>query len=302
MKKVWISALLLFAVISMQAQEFNATVRVTAPTLQLADPKIINLLQQRVDEFMNTNKWTDDTYEPEERINLNLQITITKDLSANQFRVDLGVQATRPVYGSGYESPIFAHLDKDVAIAFEEFKPIVATKNQFVDNLSSILSFYAYLVIGLDRDSFSPFGGSDYLLFCQEIVNAVPPSVARGLDQGWANPRDNQTRFFIIDDILNPKMKGFRQGFYDYHRKGLDLMHNDAAAGKSKMKEYLVTLDELNQSYPNTFIMRIFANTKASEITTVFQVGEQRERFEIYNIMSRIDPANSSKYEPIRRG
>lgn len=296
-----IIGIFLLAVGSLSSQEFDATVRVTAPTLQLADPAIIQQLQQRVEEFMNTHQWTEDTYEAEERIKLNLQITITKDLQVNQFRVDLGISATRPVYNSSYESPILTHLDRDVAITFEEFKPIVATKNQFVDNLSSILSYYAYLVLGLDGDSFEEYGGNKYLLYCQEIVNAVPPATTR-LDGGWANPRNTETRYYIIDDLLNPKMRGFRRGFYTYHRKGLDLMYDNLEEGKNNITTFLNEMDDLNQSYPNMFITRIWANTKAAEITNIFSVGNQKDRFQIYTIMTRIDPANSSKYEPIRRG
>lgn len=292
---------LLFLTAAAEAQEFIATVRVTAPTLQLADPKILQQLQNRVEEFMNTNQWTKDDYLPHEKIKLNLQITISKDVSVNNFLVDLGIQATRPVYESTYETPIFSHLDRDLAIVFEEFKPITATQNNFNDNLSSILSYYAYLVLGLDRDSFSPSGGEEYFRFCQEIVNSVPPAMA-DLDKGWANPRDIRTRYYIIDNLLNPRMKLFRQGFYEYHRKGLDLMTTNIEEAKKNMASVITDIDDLNTKYPNTFIIQIFANTKAAEITNIFQVGEQKERFDIYTKMSRIDPANSQKYEAIRRG
>ena len=292
---------LLLTCLGLRAQEFDANVRVTAPTLQLADPKILDQLKARVEEFMNTTQWTDDTYLPEERIKLNIQITITEDRTVNNFLIDFGIQATRPVYGAGYESPILSHLDKAVAIEFEEFRPIIATENNYTDNLSSILSFYSYLVLGLDGDSFSSFGGEPYFLICQEIVNSIPPGVTR-VDRGWADPRNTRTRYYIIENLLNPRLKNFRQGMYDYHRKGLDLMHKDPEGGKATMAKVLKDIDEINNSYPNQFLIQVFANTKASEITSVFQVGELKDRLQIYTIMSRIDPANSSKYEPIRKG
>jgi len=274
---------------------------VTAPTLQLADPKILTQLQNRVEEFMNTNQWTKDDYLPHEKIKINLQITISKDVSVNNFLVDLGVQATRPVYGASYETALLSHLDRDIAIVFEEFKPITATQGNFNDNLSSILSYYAYLILGLDRDSFSPSGGDPFFKICQEIVNSVPPSMT-AIDKGWANPRNTRTRYYVIDNILNPRMKLFRQGLYDYHRQGLDLMSSNIAKGKESIANVIKDIDDLNTKYPNTFMIQIFANTKAAEITNIFQKGEQKERFEIYTRMARIDPANTQKYEAIRKG
>lgn len=287
--------------IFMQAQEFLASVRVTAPTLQLADPKILEALENSVEEFLNTQKWTEDDYLPEERIKANIQITITEDRSANNFVIDLGVQATRPVYGSGYESPLISHLDKSIPITFEEFNPIIPTKDNYTDNLSSILSYYAYIMLAMDYDSYEPFGGEPYFLIAQDIVNAVPPGIAAS-DKGWADPRNTRTRYFIVENALSPRFKAYRRAMYDYHRQSLDLMHKDSETALSTMTTALEAINEVDKNYPNTFLIQIFTNTKAGELSDIYQQGDLDTRLKIYGIMTRLDPANSNKYEPIRRG
>jgi hypothetical protein len=291
----------LLSSLTANAQDFLASVRVSAPTLQLADPKVIAALENTVSEFMNTQQWSDNEYLPEERIKCNIQITIKEDRSSSSFVIDLGVQATRPVYGSGYETSLLNHLDKDIPISFEEFKPLLPTKDNFTDNLSSVLSYYAYLIIGLDADSFSPFGGEDHFLIARDIVNSVPPGMAAA-DKGWADPRNTRTRYFIVENLLNARFKPFRQGMYDYHRKGLDLMHKDVDAGVLSMTKVLEAINEVDKAYPNAFLTQIFTNTKAGEIANIFKPVDLDTRLKVYSIMTRLDPANSAKYEPIRRG
>ena len=287
--------------LSLHAQDFVASVRVSSPTLQLADPKVITALENTVSEFMNTQQWSENEYLPEERIKCNVQITIKEDRSSNSFLIDFGIQATRPVYGSGYETALLNHLDKDIPIAFEQFKPLLPTKDNFTDNLSSLLSYYAYLILGLDADSFSAFGGEDYYLIARDIVNAIPPGMAAA-DKGWADPRNTRTRYFIIENMLNARFKPYRQAMYEYHRKGLDLMHKDVDTGIKTMTAALEAINEVDKTYPNAFLTQIFTNTKAGEIANIFKPVDLDTRLKVYSIMTRLDPANSAKYEPIRRG
>lgn len=295
--------ILLFSLIPLWSftQEFNATVRVTAPTLQLADPKVLDNMEKSITEFMNTQQWTDTDYLPEERIKLNMQITISEDRSNSSFLVEFSIQATRPVYGASYETPLISHKEGGVPIEYVEFRPIIQTKDNFTDNLSSILSFYAYYILGLDYDSFAPFGGEEYFLIAQDIVNAVPPGMASA-DQNWADPRDTRTRYYMVENMLNPRLKPFRQAMYDYHRQGLDLMHKDVDTGLANITTSLEAINEADRSYPNTFLVQIFTNTKAAEVANIFKQGQLDTRLKIYSIMTRLDPANSNKYEPIRRG
>lgn len=301
MIRYYLSIVLLGSLIQGTSQEFTASVRVTSPTLQIADPKILESLENTVTEFMNTQQWTSEEYLPEERININIQITVTEDRSSNNFLIDLGVQATRPVYGASYETPLISHLEKSVPIVFEQFRPIIPTKDNFTDNLSSVLSFYAYYILALDHDSFSPFGGEDFFLITQDIVNAVPPGMAAS-DPNWADPRNTRTRYYMVENALNPRFKPFRRAYYDYHRQSLDLMHKDIDTALENMTKALEAINEVDKAYPNTFLVQIFANSKANEISDIFQQGQLNTRLKIYSIMTRIDPANSHKYEPIRKG
>ena len=299
--RILITFLLILSSQLLIGQEFLASVRVTAPTLQLADQKILESFENAVEEFMNTQKWTDEDYLPEERIKANIQITITEDRSSSNFLVDLGIQATRPVYGSNYETPLISHLDRGVNIIYEQFRPIIPTKDNYTDNLSSILSYYAYIMLALDHDSFSSFGGDPYFLIAQDIVNAIPPGVA-ATDKGWADPRNTRTRYYIVENALSPRFKAYRKAMYDYHRLALDIMHKDVTTGLNTMTSTLEAINEVDKAYPNTFLIQIFTNTKAGEISNIYQQGDLDTRLKIYGIMTRLDPANSNKYEPIRRG
>jgi len=281
------------------SQELNCEVRVTSPKLQTADPKVIKDLEQAVGDFMNSQQWTNDIFNQEEQIRCNLQINITEDLSSTSFKCDIALQAVRPVFGSSYETPLITHVDKDVTFTFEQFNPLEKSTGVFFDNLSSVLSFYAYLMIGLDYDSFAPLGGEEHFQTALNIVNTIPPNVA-SQNKGWRSLDGNRNRYWIIENILNPKVRPLRQAMYNYHRKSLDLMHKDTDNAKSAMLVALEDISNVNRSYPNAMILQMFANAKGSEVVEIFKQADSKQQIRVYQIMSRIDPANISKYTVLR--
>ncbi len=281
------------------AQELDFQVTVNTPKLQTADPIVFESLEKALLEFINTRDWIDDKFLPEERIKGSIQLTITKDLSTTSFEADLAIQATRPAYGSTYETALLNHVDKGIRFSFEQFEPLIYTQDVFNDNLSSIISFYVYLILGMDYDTFSPLGGSTHFLQARQIVNSLPNQIADY--QGWASLKSNRNRFWMIDNILNPKVKPYRRAMYDYHRQGLDLMSTDTETGKATMLTALAAIDEVHKSYPNSMIIQMFSNTKSEEIVEIFKVGSREQKSKISQIMTRVDPAHASKYRQIGR-
>ncbi|MCB9283107.1 MAG: DUF4835 family protein [Lewinellaceae bacterium] len=298
-KWLYTSMLALLSLASTQAQELDVNVTVNTPTLQLADPRVFQDLKTAIQAFMNNQKWTDESYLPEERIKVNLVLTVSQEFSANSFGGELAIQAVRPVYGSSYETPLLSHNDRDVSFTYEQFQPLQYSEVSFNDNLSSILAFYAYIIIGLDYDSFVPFGGDNYFQTAQDVLSAVPQSVTAS-NKGWRSIDGNRNRYWIIENLLSPRVRNFRQAYYDYHRQALDIMYKDVVSGRILMLKAIEDIVQVNQNYPNAMIVQMFTNAKSSEIVEIFKQGTPTEKNRIVQAMSRIDAANASKYRAIR--
>ena len=292
--------LTIFIFNNLQAQEVQFQVTVNTPKLQTADPKLFQNLESALQDFLNNQRWTEDDFEVEERIKCNIQLTITAEESANLFKADLAIQSVRPVYGTSYETPLLSHVDKDVTFKYEQFQPIDYSENLYIDNLSSVISFYVYVILGMDYDSFSPYGGDPYFQIAQNILNTVPQEVT-GSFKGWRSLDGNRNRYWIIENILTPRVRPFRQANYDYHRLGLDVMEKTPESARSSMMSALEVVDQVNRAYPNSMILQMFANAKANEIIDVFKEGNPSEKSRVYSIMTKLDAANASKYRGISR-
>ncbi len=295
MKNWFLPILTLLFVLQVNAQELEVSVTMNTPKLQTADPKVFETLRQSIEEFINNQKWTNDEYEQEERIKFNLIMTITIEIDANTFGAELLLQSTRPVFGSTYETPLFKHLDKNITFSYQQYQPLEYSQTSYINELSSILAFYANVVIGMDYDSFSPFGGDIYFEKAQDIINQVPPGIASSV-KGWRSVDGNRNRYWLIENLLTPRVRPFRQSYYDYHRQGLDLMHENPTTGRAVMTQALSTLMSVNQSYPNSMIMQVFANTKADEIIEIYKGAFPDEKSQIIKVMVKVDPSKASNY------
>ncbi|MBI5916970.1 MAG: DUF4835 family protein [Bacteroidetes bacterium] len=295
MKNWFLLAIIGLLTCSIQAQELQVKVTMNTPKLQTADPAVFQTLRQGIEEFMNNQKWTNDVFEEEERIKLDIVITISKELSANTFEAEVSLQSIRPVFASNYETPMFKHQDKDVLFTYEQFQPLDYSQTTYLNNLTSVLAYYAYIAIGMDYDSFSPFGGDAYFQLAQDIVNRIPPNVASNVP-GWRSTENNRNRYWLVENILSPRMRGFRQLVYDYHRQGLDVMHEDASVGRAVMTQALESLEPMNRSYPNSMILQVFSNTKSDEIIEIYKGGATTEKNAVTRTMEKIDPTRASEY------
>ena len=281
------------------AQELKCDVKISSPQLQTADPKNIKALESAITDFMNNNKWTDNDFKEEEKINVTININIKEDISNTKFKADFLIQATRPIYMSSEKTRLITHNDKDVTFDYEGTESIEFSESNFRDNLSSVLSFYAYIIIGLDFDSFSAYGGSDYFQIAQNIVNTVPPSAAAA-NRGWRARDGQRNRYWLIESILNPRVKPMRLALYNYHRKGLDMMHDDVTTATANVADAMNTINQVNQSYPNSMIMSTFALSKSDEVLDIFLGASPQQKRQIYATMVKIDAANASKYRGLR--
>ena len=261
--------LFLFTAKVATAQEFNTQVTVNTPKIQSVDPKLFKNFETVVAEFMNTRNWVEDDFEPGERIDLNIVITINEEVSQTYFKGEMTIQASRPVYGTGYNSILFQTLDKDFEFSFQEYERLDFSENTYTSNLTSTLAFYAYIILGMDYDSFSEMGGEQYLQKAQDILNAVPRSNVKG----WtAAGTINRSRYWLIENLLNPRMQNMRRAMYEYYLLGLDRIaqEEEMAKGLTSVFKALQTIDATNQSNPNSMWVQIFSDAKKDEILELF--------------------------------
>ncbi len=290
---------LLLPLAALLGQELNATVKVNFLKVENVDPTVFATLEQSIAEFLNNTNWTEDFFESDERIDCNFLLTIQEEVSPTTFRAELAVQASRPVYGSNYQTTLLNHNDGDVTFTYEQFQPLIFSRNAFNDNLSAVLSFYAYVILGLDYDSFSLYGGEPYFQVAQDIINNVPSSAANAF-KGWRSIDGNRNRFWIIENVLSPRVRPLRQSWYEYHRHGLDLMAEQPDAGRAVISQALEALPDMNQTYPNTMILQMFNNAKHNEIVEIYKGGAPAERNRIVQVMTQIDPPNAQAYRSIQ--
>lgn len=294
-----VSIMAIFCAPFSNAQELNLEVKITTPALRTADPKSLQVLEREIREFMNNQKWTSHDFEQEEKIEGALQINIKEDLTANSFVADFYISTGRPVFNSNYTTPVINHVEKDVAFSYEELTPLRNNASIFTDNLSAILTFYAYIMIGYDFDTFSSFGGEEYFRTANSILASVPPNVVAN-DPSWSSLGGERNRYWLIENLLNPKLRGYRQAVYNYHRNSLDKMTNDIPTSKAILLSSLKDIEAARRVYPDAMVLQMFSNAKRAEILEIFKNSVKSEQREVYRIMAAVDPAQSDYLSELR--
>jgi hypothetical protein len=297
--KAFLIFLFVFATLSFSAQELNCQVSVVSnPALDVntTEKEIFQELEQKVFELMNGTSWTKTEFEVEERINCIMQISITAVPSTGKYEANIQVQSTRPAFNSTYNSTLFNFLDEDVQFSFQRNAQLLFTENQFTNNLTSILAFYAYYVIGLDADSFALKGGRTYLNQAQNIVTLAQS----GGGAGWrANEKGRRNRYWLIENYLQELFDPLRVCFYEYHRLGIDQLHDDQDNARQAIYEALQKLLPVNSARPGSVNLLNFLQAKLSELKGIYKDADQRQKSDVVNLLKRLDPANSSKYQEI---
>jgi len=279
----------------LKAQELDFKVSLVVQTSTTADPTLFKDLENNIREFLNSTKWTEDEFQNIEKIRGSIQLTLSSEPQPNVFTAELILQTERPVFSSSYSSPMLNLIDKNITFSFNGLQPLLKTTNNFYDNLSSILSFYAYLTIGTDYDSYSLNGGELMYNKAQEIITSLPSNMVR--DEGWKNDTGSRrNRFWMVENILNPRMRQYRQAFYEYHRLCLDKMYDDPDKSRAVLLSTLTSIGQANIEYPNSVLLQRFGDAKKDEIVEIFKIGDKGQRTKVSAIMVGIDASKKEKY------
>jgi len=281
------------------AQELYCNVQVSAQKIQGSNREIFQSMQRDIYEFMNSMVWTDNVFSFAERIECNLLINLDDQLSADEFRGTIQVQLSRPVFNTTYESTVLNFVDNNFQFRYVEFQPLEFNPNSHTSNLVSVLAYYAYLLIGMDFDTYSQGGGTPYFQIAEKIVT----NAQNAPEQGW-KPYDgsrNRNRYWMVKNILDTEYSGVRQFIYLYHLRGLDRMESDMTQARTEIYESLRRLQEVYRRRPDPFMyyMTVIIDAKADELVNIFSQGFPEEKNRVVQILNEIDPANETKYQKI---
>lgn len=277
------------------AQELLPVVNIQAPGIQGIDRTLLQQLQRDITQYLSTNRFSEDVFASNERIKCLINIVITGLPSPTRLEGTMQVQAIRPVYMSTYETLTFNFNDPDFRIEYSATQTLQFSENTYLDNLTALLNFYAYMILGADYDSFGPEAGIPFFQKAQQVLNLA---AANSAEPGW-QPGGNflRSRYWIMENLLNNSYKAYHSLIYRYHRDGLDKMYKDPTAAREVLLEVLQGMVKFSQENPNSTLIRLFVDTKSTELMQTFRkaTAEQKQRF--VAAMRLLDPNNLSVYE-----
>jgi len=279
--------------LTLQAQELNCTLTVNSDQVSQTNQQIFRTLERSLNDFVNKNKWTNRIYQENERVNCQMFITITK-YESNRFEGNIQIQSTRPVYNTSYESPVFNYKDDEFNFEYIEFQPLVFNENVFESNLIGVISYYAYMILGLDADTFALEGGTDAFRKAQQITTRAQGSNFSGWDQ-----KNNRNRFELVDNILSNTYREYRIAMYNYHRKGLDVLGDNNSTGKQVIAGTMKLFETMMQRRPNAFLIQTFFDAKADEIQNIFSDGPKVDIVQLKETLNTVAPTYSSTWNGI---
>ena len=282
------------------AQELQVKININTQQVERTDKAIFENLKQTLEQWMNERQWTELQFQKHERIVCSFNLTVTKyDASSNLFECSAMIQANRPVFNSSYTTTLYNNKDGDFNFQYAQFEQLNYNDETVDNQLTALMAYYAYLIIGLDLDSFSPFGGTDILQRCMQLVNN-----AQDLGfSGWKSFEDRRNRFAIVNDYLDEQMKPFRQFQYDYYRTGLDEMSNNVERGRTNISDAIEKgLKVAHEQKPLSLLPQIWTDYKRDEIANIYEgMGTQKEKQTVYDILSNINAAQNNAWEKIRK-
>lgn len=296
MKKYITFALLLFTCCAARAQDLNARVKVVAPKIQVTNKRALQTLETAMKDFLNGRKWSADDIAPQERVDCNFVLNITAWDGSSNFSGELQVQSSRPVFNSTYTTTLLNINDKDFDFNYTEGQTIDYSDQNFQSNLSSVMAFYAYLIVGMDYDSFSKFGGTPYFAAAQTIaINAQTTNF-----KGWKAFDNNLNRYWLIENLNNKIYSNLREFIYNYHRLGLDAMADNATKGRKYIGSILPVLSQVDRKRLGSYLPLAFFTAKNAEFVSLFSNASPQDRLQAMNTLSLADPANGGKYQTLK--
>jgi hypothetical protein len=296
---------LLFFVANTTAQELNTQVKVLATAIPNADKQIFTTMEKSIADFMNTRKWTEDEYATNEKIDINILVTLKQKMEGDIYRATLTVQATRPVYNSGYTSPLINFVDRDIVFRYTQFTPLqfndtrIVSGDAMTSNLTAVLAYYAYMILGLDYDSFAPNGGTAFYKKAQYIVNNAPEE-GKSIP-GWKAVDGTKNRYWLVDQILNPRFSDVRSSWYALHREGLDNMYSKPEEARKAILQTIPKLSQVNKDNPMSILIQFYFNAKSDEYAKVVAQVPREERAQYTSQLGQMDVPNVAKYQQLNK-
>lgn len=304
MKKSMVFIMGLVLAAGVEAQELQAKLSVQANRVSTqVDKKIFQTLQGALTTFLNNRRWTNETYQAHEKVKCNFMLNVDQDLGQNVFKATLTVQASRPIYGTSYESPLINFQDQDVVFRYVEFQPIEFNENRVqgndpnAANLTAILAYYVNIILGLDHDSFSPRGGDLYFQKAQNIVNNAPES--RDIS-GWKPFDGIRNRFRMVENLTDSRFTAVHDAIYTYYRGGMDLLSENEEEARNGIFNALTYLGRLNRENPNSMVLPIFFQGRSTELANVFKKANNDQKTRARDLLIQLDISNAATYKDLK--
>jgi len=293
-----IAFLILFPGI-IKAQELNCNIQISAQRIQGSNRQVFESMQRDLYQFMNNTVWTNHVFNYAERIDCNILINLSDQLSADEFKGTIQIQLSRPVFNTTYKTTILNFIDNSFQFRYVEFQPLEFDPSTYRSSLVSVLAYYTYIILGFDYDTFAPLGGTEFFQMAEKIVT----SAQNAPEPGW-KPYDgsrNRNRYWLVKNVLDKEYEGVRQFLYDYNMNGLDKMESKIAEARTSMVESLKFIQDVYRKKPDPFmyLVQVIMDAKSDELINIFSGAFPEEKSRVVQILTEIDPANKAKYETI---
>ena len=295
MRKIFFSFLLILSLIKTFGQELNAQFVVNADLVNQTNQQIFETLERSLNEFINSQSWSNQDFFPQEKITCSFVLNLSS-YNASKFEGTLQIQSQRTIFDSNYDSPLLNFLDKDISFTYQEFQPLFFSPASFESNLVSLMSFYVYIIMGINADSLRFKGGDSYFEQAQRIVNLSQQSGALG----WKQNDSNRNRFWLSDTMRSNTFREYREALYTYHRKGLDLMTEKPLDAKKNIIKALLPLENLYDRRPNAMLLQMFFDAKADEIVNLFSDGPEVDFDRASKMLKKIAPFYQPQWKQIK--
>ncbi len=296
MRKIIFLLVLVFSFNNLKAQELDCTITINHDQIRTSNNQIFQTLEKAIFDYMNKTKWTDKRFKKQEKIKCAMTFNITEQPDTDHFKGSLQIQVLRPVFNSTYLSPILNLSDNDLSFRYEEYQPLIYNDNVFQANLTSLLHYYANVILGIDADTFEYKGGEEYYKKAEVIILVAQQS---GF-VGWKKIDGPNTRFHFINENLNEIYKDFRFAMYRYHISGLDIMLDDKTKAKNNIAEAITNLQRIYSKRPRSYLLRVFLDTKEEEIVSIFKDGPKTDTRGLKEMLARVYGARNNSWEKIQ--
>lgn len=301
MKRRLILIALFVCSIGLKAQELNCTVTINSEQVQGSNKEMFNTLKESIEELVNTSRWTNMTFQEKERIECSM-LLVVKSVQDGIVNCEFTCQSRRPVFGTSYYTPTMNFKDNNFVFSYQEYDRLDYQQSVFTTNLTALLAYYCYLIIGHDMDSFAKLGGTPYFQVCENIVTAAQSASLDNTEAaGWKAFESNRNRYALINNLMDEAFKKYRIYYYDYHRHGLDEMVNNVANGRARIAKDIKVLKEAYNARPATYVINTFLDAKSDELVNIFKKGTSEEKKMVYELLMDIDPTRQSTYDEINR-